>query len=215
MQTNLRGFLQHKKLDDFPLIAEARTTHSTTGLRELLSKSNFTENPNDVNPPFMIAPHYIYEDLNTTLLKLDAGLLDITRFYFHGIDTWFGPKPFESFILNKTYREDIWYPVSRQQFFNDFANWCPFLREVIIDTCNFILTGRRDIHIKVLRDLSMSYNEAAQSCRSPMFPELNVKQRFDWKDIEGLTSQEFFTAWVSQKNGIQDLICSYKVMLGL
>lgn len=197
------------------MISEARNARSTSQLRELLGKSNFIENPGDVNPAYMITPHYVYDDLNKTLLKPDARLLDVTKFYFNGIVTWFGSKPFEAFILNKTYRDEIWYSGTRTEFFDDVASWNPFLREVIIDTCNFILTGRRDIHIKILLDLSKSYSEALRHGRSPMFPELNVQQRFDWKDIEGLTSQEFFKAWVSQKNGLQDLICSYKVMLGL
>lgn len=215
MHSNLKRYFANKKLDNSPLISELRKVNKPADVTALIATSSFNGHEGK-QPTYTIAPYYTSVPLSKTLLMPDAGLMEITKFYKSNLDTWFGPKVFETFILNKTYRLDICYSGSRLEFFNAVAEWSPFLREVIIDTCNFILTGRRDIHPNVLLELSRTYADNVRRHDGDVIvPELNVKQRFNWKDIENLTSEEFFTLWVGRKGGIQDLICSHKLMLGL
>lgn len=211
MQSALKAFFKNEKLNDIPGIEGLRVAKSTNEIVEL-SRSGIYQQSNKLEA-YPIALWVTDVTPEKSLLKLDANLLDVTKFYFN-LFTHLGCKPFESFILNKTYSEDINYSGTRREFMNYLFEWCPFLRELIIDTCNFIITGQRDINIRILYGLSVDYMSASEDS-DVLFPELNVKQRFQWEQIESLTSQEFFTAWVGRKGGIQDLICSYKLMLGL
>lgn len=210
MKSNFKTFLANSKLDAIPEIETFRSAKTTKDIVASLVTSN------DDSKAYPTAPNYLDSDYGKIFEKCDSTLLGVTNFYFRGISTIFGDKPFEAFILNKTYREDICYSASRLDFFSYIASWQPFLRELIIDTCNFVVTGKRDIHPRMLLDISRSYAESCnESPKGILFPELNVKQRFEWKEIENMTSQEFFNAWIRQKGGLQDLICSHKTMLGL
>lgn len=215
MQSRLKQYFANKRLDNVPDIDKVRAANDINVVSQLrISEVGFL--PPNRSARYNLTSYYAEDNVIALLTTPDASLMDITKFYATSMDTWFGGHPFETFILNKTYREDIQYPASRVEFFNECKQWTPFLEAVIIDTCNFILTGRRDIHSSILLDLSRSYGET-YICHDGdvVMPELNVKQRFEWKDIESLDRQSFFNAWVSRKGGIQDLICSYKIMLGL
>ena len=146
-------------------------------------------------------------------------LMELTNCYYKGIG-WssLSHRPFEVFILQDTFRS-ICGPFSngiytRNMLLNDCASWSPFLRELIIDTCNYIVTGRRDIDIAVLGNLSVDYAVAIRLGKNPAFPEFNVQQRFKWSDIENMTSHEFFTCWITQRRGVEDMQYAHRIMLG-
>lgn len=222
MDSRLKSFLAGKTHDQLPAIASLREVRSTNELVQKLATSEWVSTNERTERAFTIAPYYLPWDveLKDSLLFPDAGLLKITNFYYRDLDTWFGTKPFEYFVLNKTYREynSCCYGannVNRMEEFRMWSKWLPFLDALVIDTCNYIMTGQRDINIHVLYELSCGWAFQMRDGQEPVFPELNVQPRFKWSEIENLTSEEFFRKWVGRKHGIQDLICSYKVMLGL
>lgn len=143
-------------------------------------------------------------------------LIEVTDFYYRGIfDGFFTNRPFELFILNEWASK--FFNVrnySRNMLLDDCKSFSPFLYELIIDTCNFILKGRRDINIVMLRSMAIDYNRALKNDKDVPFPELNVKRRFEWNEIENMTSQQFFNAWVRQRGGIGDLITAHQIMFG-
>ena len=145
-------------------------------------------------------------------------VIEITDFYYNGIsDTAYGDRPFEVFILNKTFDKISvgCHNFTRNMLLDDCSPWSPYLRELIIDTCNFILRGRRDIDIVMLRTLAIDYANAKADDRPTIFPDLNVERHFEWSEIENMTSAQFFTAWLSRKRGADDLLCAHQIMLGV
>lgn len=204
-----------------PQLAELPTT-------QLLAKSNFNEGKflqevcrstpfiaiGETLLPYPVAFGDLGNDYVDLLTKPSINLLDATDIYYNGECTWFGNKPFEVFILNKTYREVAGLNINRLEFL-DMFKFLPFHRELIIDTVNFILTGKRDINLKILRDISIQYYNDVRTKDKVMFPNLNVEQRFSWSEVENLTSGELFTKWVSQKDGVADVALAHRTILGL
>lgn len=213
MDSELKKHFNNQRFNDFPNIDLVRNVSSVKDLANLVTLG--LHNNTKVTYAYPLTAYYDILPKDETLLRPDARLMDVTKFYYFGLYSWWGHRPFETFILNKTYSEEQFSSDTRLEFFKKICSWNPLLNELIIDTCNFIVTGRRDINVKILYGISTDYMVNYWENPNTVKPVLNVKQRFDWSEIENLTSQEFFSAWVSRKGGIQDLICSYKLMLGL
>lgn len=213
MHTSLKQHFQKPQFDAIPNIELYRSAKTEEQLFQSLVGGS--THPSG-GKAFEIAWNYLTYESRDIFEKHDYRLITMAKFYYQGIMSIYGDRPFETFILNKTYRESVNLDCSRLDFFNMVSRWEPFLKDLIIDTCNFVMTGKRDINISILYGMSIDFVQDCYSSETGVvFPELNVKQRFEWKDIECMSSQEFFNKWVNQKNGLQDLICSHKVMLGL
>lgn len=169
--------------------------------------------------PVPVAHHAFVENKYSDFCdRCGIRAIEMANFYYTGIDyTCFSKRPFEIFILNEYFHEIVGGSgnYTRNMLLDDVTSWSPFLKELIIDTCNFVLRGRRDIDIVMLRTMAIDYANALDKDIEPSFPELNVKQRFEWSEIENMSSKEFFTRWVSQRRGIEDMLCAHQIMLGV
>lgn len=201
--------------------------------KKLAAAIEMSHKPNDITSAFatagllacgysdtkpVAAGHYVWlRNGFSTYWEQDLPrLIEVADYYYRGIE-WgcFTNRPFELFILNEWASNFFSLRnYSRNMLLDDCKSWSPFLYELIIDTCNFILRGRRDINIVMLRSMAIDYNRALKNDKDVPFPELNVQRRFEWSEIENMTSQEFFNAWTKQRGGIGDLITAHQIMFG-
>jgi len=131
--------------------------------------------------------------------KDNPGLVELMDFYFSEKVTTFGQAPLELLFLDKWKNkyglstrdiEGLKQDVQRRS--DGTLAWA-----LLLDTANFIMTGKRDIPLFMLEQ----YIHSDAPVHNPV-----VKQRFKDEDIRRLTSEEFFTRWVSTRNGMNDCI---------
>lgn len=123
--------------------------------------------------------------------------VEVADYYFNDVDTLYGPMPFFA-----------------------MAKWSEALdmidglgRDFVIDTLNFIATGRRRFSHPVWRNLMDQEVRDVQNLKSSYEPNpLGIEKCYE-KVLGNITPKQFFLLWVGQRDGLNDLIFSYQTFL--
>lgn len=162
---------------------------------------------------------------DTKVLKQHTpDLVDITKFYFEGIDTWYGPKPFEVW-LNTRYMREAFYGLGRfdtcLDILDDESEYITFLKPLIIDTGNFIATGKRQVPLKLLMSYHADYvsRKKAASAQNKEYggeeDAPTVKRQFATNHFDGMSTALFFKTWLKQPDGVNDFVMAHRMLFGV
>lgn len=136
----------------------------------------------------------------------DFNALQTLDVYFNDYLTWFGNRPLEQLASLSGSQLDC---VVREE-----SRYNPFFEPLIIDTLNFIATGKRNYSLNLLR---MYMREYRMSCQSDVDYALDkysypTEKLYVDKDLKGLSSYDFYNKWISQRDGAEDLILTYRLL---
>lgn len=162
---------------------------------------------------------------NTKVLeKYTPSLADLTTMYFNQIWTFYGPKPFEVW-LNNSYLRELFYGIGRfdtnWSLLDNEAEYSPFLKALIIDTGNFIATGKRQVPLRILISYHMDHcnqQETAYKSGNTYVGEDAapiIKRLFRENHFDGMSSRNFFLTWLRQPGGVEDFIMAHRMMFGV
>jgi hypothetical protein len=154
--------------------------------------------------------------------------IEVADLYFNGIWTWYGEgSPFRFFLTGNHDEECIaewvrdgskWQ--SRESFLvkllEDESRWYPFLTPLVLDTLNFITTGKRQIPLRLMTEMMLEHSTSLDANKYEPTDEtpLIIRPRGNVRTLENLTSQEFFLKWARQPGGIKDIIDTHKMLFG-
>ena len=123
--------------------------------------------------------------------------VEVADYYFNDVDTLYGSMPF--FTMAK------W--VDALDMIDGLG------RDFVIDTLNFIATGKRRFSHPVWRGLMDQEVRDIQKMKSTYDPHpMGVENCYE-KELANITPKHFFLKWVGQKDGLNDLIFSYQTFL--
>lgn len=158
------------------------------------------------------------------LLKKDNVMpTDMAITYFQKICTFFGDRPFE-FLLNTQYLQSFGCFdkfLTAEQMLDTLAEYTnPYLKSLIIDTGNFIMTGKRQMPLVLLgayvTQNNDHYRKAWQDGNYYVEPKEapSIKRMFSYADFNGMSSSDFFNRWIQHKNGLSDMLNAHRMMFG-
>lgn len=123
--------------------------------------------------------------------------VEVADYYFKSVYTMYGPQPF--FVMLKC-KEAL-----------DIIDGLG--RDFVIDTLNFVATGKRAFSHPVWRGLLDDEVRSVQKMKSQYKAEpLSLPQDY-LKALDGISEVDFYLRWVNQREGLTDLIFSYQTFL--
>lgn len=123
--------------------------------------------------------------------------VEVADYYFKQVFTMYGAQPFYTMLKYK-----------------DALNIIDGLgKDFVIDTLNFIATGKRAFSHPVWRGLMDDEVRSVQKMKSQYVSEPLLLSQDYLKALEGISETDFFLRWVNQREGLTDLIFSYQTFL--
>lgn len=187
------------------------------------------------------APDVVYTPANNYLLfnwavlhdpelnwnNIGLNEIDVAKLYFQGTYTHLGPDTVYTLLTGKAKDSDIsdWIYanhkfLSREQmlaaFLKRVSTWSSFIEPLMLDTANFILTGKRQMPIRLMQEMMLEHYSSSGSNRydGPHATPLIIRPRADLKELYNLTRKEFFLKWVRTPGGLNDIIATHRMLCG-
>jgi len=162
---------------------------------------------------------------NTDALKeYTPDLINLTNFYFNEVLTVYGVKPFEVW-LNNTLMRDAFCGLNRfdtcLSVLDDESKYIKFLKPLIIDTGNFIATGKRQVPLMMLMQYHSAYIERKRRASERDNDYVGeddapaVTRVFDEDHFDGMNTASFFKTWLRQPDGVNDFVKAHRMLFGV
>lgn len=143
-------------------------------------------------------------DVRSPMARMNPSLREVVDFYYHPRITTLGARPFETLFLKSVYSGYGLDERSVRSVEGDIKeNVGPIGYAMLLDTMNFIMTGKRDIPISMM----VSYMDSGIDASG-----IVVTERFCRKELGALSPQEFLSRWISTEKGMSDCIEMHRLV---
>lgn len=128
--------------------------------------------------------------------------------------------------MNQTVNSESWEYRKRvfkaaRRLFKDFSHWVGlqtknehiygFNYEFLLDTLNYILTGKRSLSVTDWAGLLIEAPEPKKQDVIERFSKANLHPLFKEK---GYATEDILTAWCAKPHGFEDMVCTLYVLFG-
>jgi hypothetical protein len=154
--------------------------------------------------------------------------IEVAEDYMLNTYSWWGAHPFHFFATGghndpsvTDYVRATFKFTTLESRLDDILNQesdtHPFLGPLVRDTINFVLTGKRQMPIRLMYEFMLEHYTMTQDNKyeGPFEVPITIRPRGDVRELHGLSTQEFFLRWVRQKGGVEDIIATHKMLFGL